>query len=242
MGKNNRLNILSGSFFGTVALLFITVGVSGNRPASAQGNSSNIVSGSGNISNRVHRCVLEVISDCGDGVQDFNGDSLDDTTIVINVRETQLDICSAAVNNGLCGPDNTTNCNYAPPNPFPSGVAYTGLISNAFEDGHQSTIARAESCSRPNQVSQTKFSLEQLLENATVAGITGDLEITVNGTAKGDIKLGDPNAKVITSGSISIRGVEGTPLEGLTGHGALDGESWFNGSFSDYTAKIKLPD
>ena len=229
-----------GTWVSVIALFFIAFAIGGSRPAKAQADQSNIVSGGGTTSNRVNRCIKEVVSDCGDGVVDLNGDGIDDTRITENVRETELDECAGATT-APCGPSNDfRDCELIIPT-LPPFVQYTGLISNAPQDGHQVTISHSESCSRPNQSTQSRFTNHTILENATVNGLTGDLEITIQGTAKGDVKVGDASVTTITNGSILIRGVSGQ-LDGATGRGDLDGVAWFNGSINDYTAKIKLPD
>jgi len=227
-----------GTWGSIIALCFVAFAIGGSRPAQAQADQSNIVSGGGTVSNRVIRCIKEVVSDCGDGVVDLNGDGFDDTRITEVVRETDLNECAGATTDP-CGPSNDfMNCELVVP-ALGTLVQYTGLISNAPEDGHQVTHTHAEACSRPNQPTQARFLNRQILENATVNGLTGNLEITIQGTAKGDTQFGDPSVTTITSGSIIIKGVSGQ-LEGASGRGALDGEAWYNGSINAYTAKIKL--
>jgi hypothetical protein len=111
-------------------------------------------------------------------------------------------------------------------------AAFDGLISNALADGQVQLRALVDPCAEPTQ---GPFTIDYSLDDATVAGLTGELKIQVTALTSGSV-LDPGGAK--SMGHFTIQGVSGE-LKHAQGQGLIVSHATSTSSFRAYYAEIR---
>jgi len=141
-----------------------------NNTVNARG-AKRIITGTGTIVSSVYRCFKVF--------EDVNAVNCAGTDVQLIFRETTLDRCD--------DPDVTR----PPPDPVEPGVAFTGLIQNPLNKGHQFTRAVRDNCSTgfpPQGTAKVTYTLDEvtIMDEATGESWTGGLELEGNYIFDGD--------------------------------------------------------
>jgi hypothetical protein len=111
-------------------------------------------------------------------------------------------------------------------------AAFNGLISNSLADGQVQLRALVDPCADPTQ---GPFTIDYSLDDATVAGLTGELKIQVTALTSGSV-LDPGGAK--SMGHFTIQGVSGE-LKHAQGQGLIVSHATSTSSFRAYYAEIR---
>jgi len=111
-------------------------------------------------------------------------------------------------------------------------AVFDGLISNALADGQVQLLALLDPCADPTQ---SPFTIDYSLVNATVAGLTGELKIQVTAITTGSVF--DPGGTK-SMGHFTIQGVSGK-LKHAQGQGLIVAHATPTSSFRAYYAEIR---